>query len=176
VENQNVHTLHAVIGPISPVTEFAGRWVQAQLVPLPQRFGLVPITAALFDDIQELAMLDEPDPFAGFSHLSAALVQAIVEATRSGPLAYVETDYFGGIGRQSAIAWNKGRLEVGPLTTETAGSDNAYPAPPLSEGAINQALRYLGVWRQNGQDEFDMLGLGRYRSAEAALAKVEKSG
>ena len=167
------HTLRAVIGPIPPVTEFAGRWVQAHLISLPQRFGLVPMTAALLADIQELAMLDEPDPFADFAHLPAALAQAIMEATRSGPLAYVETDYWGGIGRQSAIVWNKGRLVLGPLGSETAGPMNAYPAPPLSEGAVNQALRYLGVWRQNGQDEFDMLGLGRYRSTEGAVAKVE---
>lgn len=159
------HTLRAVIGPIPPVTEFAGRWVQAHLVPLPQRFGLVPITAALFDHIQERAMLDEPAPFAGFSHLSAALVQAIVEATRSGPLAYIETDYFGGIGRQSAIAWHKGQLALGPLTSATSAASNIYQVP-LCEEAINQALRYLGVWRQNGHDEFDMLGLGKFRNTE----------
>jgi hypothetical protein len=175
VENQNMHELQAVIGPIPPVTEFAGRWVQAHLVALPQRFGLVPITTVLLDDIQELAMLDEPDPFTGFSRLSAALVQAIVEATRSGPLAYIETEYWGGIGRQSAVVWNKGRLVLGPLTSdnETAGANDTQPALPLSEGAINQALRYLGVWRQNGQDEFDMLSLGQYRSAEAAVVKAE---
>ena len=167
------HTLRAVIGPIPPVTEFAGRWVQANLISLPQRFGLVPMTAALLADIQELAMLDEPDPFVEFAHLPAALVQAMTEATRSGPLAYVETDYFGGIGRQTAIAWNKGRLELGPLTSETAVADPVYPAPPISEGAINQALRYLGVWRQNGHDEFDMLGLGKYRSTEGAAARAE---
>jgi hypothetical protein len=70
------------------------------------------------------------------------------------------------------VVWHKGRVVFGPLTSETAGPGNSYPAPPLSEGAINQALRYLGVWRQNGQDEFDMLGLGQYRSAEAVVAKA----
>jgi hypothetical protein len=162
------HSLRAVIGPCLPVTEYAGRWVQAQFVSLPQRFGLVPLTHALLDDIQELAMLDEPDPFPGFSHLSAALAQAIREVTRSGPLAYIETDYFGGVGRQRAAVWNKGRLALGPLISETP--DPAAPVlAPLSNGAINQVLRYMGVWTQNGRDEFDMLELRQYRNTEEAV-------
>lgn len=164
------HSLRAVIGPCPAATEFAGRWVQSHLISLPQRFGMIPVTDALFDDIQELAMLQEPRPFTEFFFLSAALAQAIGEVTRSGPLAYIETDYFGGVGRQNAAVWHKGKLVLGPLTSETPGPAAAPPFAPLSDGAINQALRYLGVWTQNGHDEFDMLELRRYRNTEAAVS------
>ena len=77
------------------------------------------------------------------------------------PLAYVETNYQGGPGEQSAIVWAGGRIVFGPATTDTG-----EPRTPLLEGAINRALRHLGVERGDVIDEFDALGLGRHRLNE----------
>ena len=74
------------------------------------------------------------------------------------PVAWVETDYFGGSGFQSAASWDRGETVVGPLKT---GAETA-----LLDGAINHALRSIGVVSEGSHDEFDTLGLGRHRDNE----------
>lgn len=61
------------------------------------------------------------------------------------PIALIETDYFGGAGEQKA------RVVHGQET-------------PLEKGKINQALKILGVLRTPEIDEFDVVGLGKYRT------------
>lgn len=63
-------------------------------------------------------------------------------------LAYIETDYFGGAGTQSGVLYENGKISVGPRS---------------GEGTINFLLKELGVWHYPDRDEFDMLGLGKYR-------------
>jgi hypothetical protein len=114
------HMLHAVIGPETPVARFAGSWVLARLVHLPQGFALVPLTAALHDDIADLANLRKADPFLDFERLSAGVEFVLrVDISHVGPVAYVETDYFGGYGTQKV--WNKQEVFLGPLKTESRG-------------------------------------------------------
>ena len=88
----------------------------------------------------------------------------------SGPVAYVEADYFGGVGEQRAAVWDAGRLSLGPLYK---GVDEAFPA----EGSpISQALRYLGVQRGEHYDEFDAVGLLRHRRTEAWIEDAAAAG
>ena len=60
---------------------------------------------------------------------------------------------FGGRGGQAAVVWEAGEQVLGPL---------------IDEAAINQAIARIGVARvgggdDDGDDEFTMLQLGRYR-------------
>jgi hypothetical protein len=81
------------------------------------------------------------------------LGEALADATRDGgSLAYVETDYFGGTGGQSATAWIDGREVMAPQSARGGG------------GPINQALRRIGVLRTEADDEFDTIGLGERRT------------
>lgn len=162
------HVLRAVIGPTGSASDFVSRWVGARAVTLPQAFMLVPVTDALFDDISELYGFNRPDPSAEFAYLSEALAEAISQSSREGQLAFIETDYFGGIGQQHAVVWDRGRVVLGPLTSETTWTGQDVIQPPASEEAINQVLRYMGVWTRGGQDEFDTLGLGEFRDTECA--------
>ena len=84
-------------------------------------------------------------------------VQVVADASRFGPIAYVETDYFGSAGSQSAALWRDGAL-VMALATEWAGGAGHPDGAP-----INRALRGLGV-APDGGDEFSVIGLGGYRS------------
>jgi hypothetical protein len=68
------------------------------------------------------------------------------------PIALIETNYFGGIGEQSA------RVVHGQET-------------PLKKGKINQALKILGVLRTSEIDEFDVVGLGKYRTNDDWVSK-----
>ena len=63
-------------------------------------------------------------------------------------LAYVETDYFGGIGTQGGVLYENGRIRI---------------APHSGDGTINLLLRELGVKCLANKDEFDSLNLGNYR-------------
>jgi hypothetical protein len=64
------------------------------------------------------------------------------------PVAYIEAEFFGGTGGQSAVAWSGGSRVLGPLHAQEA---------------INETLRFLGVRADGARDEFDAVGLGRYR-------------
>ena len=63
-------------------------------------------------------------------------------------LAYVETDYFGGVGTQAGVLYENGRISIEPRS---------------GDGTINLLLKELGVWCRPGKDAFDSLNLGRYR-------------
>jgi hypothetical protein len=192
------HALNAAIGPHPVVAEFTGRWHLARPVPLRQGFAMVPLTEALHDDIAGRAGLDGPDPFEEFVYLALGVVAAVREAAEAGTLAYIETEYFGGLGSQAAVGWlDRGRVLVGPFRTETTWDGRRAVHHPPGEWAINRVLATLGVptTRRAGRvawkhwmsrvlatlgiptlgtlDQFDMLGLGTYRDTEEA---AERSG
>jgi hypothetical protein len=79
------------------------------------------------------------------------------------PIAYIETDYFGGTGEQCAISWSQGTILCGPLRSNEK--------TPFNHRAINCVLQSLGVLRGNSCDEFAALGLNRYRENEAWVEK-----
>jgi hypothetical protein len=59
------------------------------------------------------------------------------------PFITIYTDYFGGVGEQGSTY---------------------YPITEPGETSINEGLRKLGVMKDDKMDEFDTVGLGRYRS------------
>ena len=65
------------------------------------------------------------------------------------PVAYISTDYFGGAGEQKAAVYVKGKL------VELNYGDYQ---------PINVALAFLGVKKEGDKDEFDTVGLGKYRT------------
>ena len=80
----------------------------------------------------------------------------------------LETDFFGGDGKQLAEAWENGARIQGPLVS-FYGYTKPRPLQKTSqvEDAINEVLRTLGIYCHEGKDEFDSVGLGRFRSNEA---------
>ncbi len=74
--------------------------------------------------------------------------KALEGAARPGPLAYIETDYAGGVGTQAGVLLERGKVVLGPVE---------------GEGTVNRLLNAIGVWHRPGEDEFDALSLGRYR-------------
>lgn len=95
----------------------------------------------------------------GGPRLSTSDMTFAARASAEAPLAYVETDYFGGNGLQHAIMWRSGALAIGPATLDVQLSQNR----PTSLWPINVVLRALGVAATLHEDEFTRAGLGRYR-------------
>jgi hypothetical protein len=89
-------------------------------------------------------------------YLSRQLIDLLRRTSHQGPLIYFETEYFGGMGGQGAAVFQDGEVTFGPQWGQI--------------GTINQALRLLGVRVEPpADDEFDTVGLGRYRRTERWL-------
>ncbi len=70
--------------------------------------------------------------------------------------ALVMTEYFGGVGEQYASVYS-GDKQVMPET----------------ENGINEALKIVGVVKEDGKDEFDTINLGKYRSFDLYFEHYE---
>ena len=83
---------------------------------------MIPLT----DDLhEELGGNGERDHFYRFS---PELERWMEHVSLDSPVAYVEAEYFGGVGCQNAVAWSKGSRVLGPLHVGSA---------------INETLRFL---------------------------------
>jgi hypothetical protein len=157
------HHIRGFIARADDLRRAAADFAGAQVVPLSLGFGFLPITEQLAGD-------DEPAPFEYMERLTTRLGAWAEAASVAFPLAYAETDYFGGHGWQAAVAWVGGNVVFGPVRTSDLYVDGKYTPTPLLEGAINRAVRLVGVDRGSVRDEFDAIGLGRHRSNESWLS------
>jgi hypothetical protein len=96
-------------------------------------------------------------PESGFTVLTPGLVALIEAVSTRGPLAWVEADYEGRHGYQSAAVWTAGTLVTGPLLLGRREEFVPSAAP------VSVALRALGVAAAGRRDEFVVAGLGRHR-------------
>jgi len=117
----------------------------------------------LTDDLAFLPLTDEnidsfvPAPQGeyrpGFNYLSEELVSKLLRTSDKGPIMYFETEYFGGTGTQGAAVFGGGTFVLEPQSANI--------------GPVNRGLRLLGVRTQlPARDEFETVGLHRYRSVE----------
>ncbi|MFF8934466.1 hypothetical protein ACF08O_06930 [Streptomyces paradoxus] len=79
-------------------------------------------------------------------------------------MAYVEAEYFGGVGEQRAAVCDGGTIAIAPLHV-----NEGEPFPPTGS-PISQALRRLGVVASGGEDEFSAVRLHRHRHSEAWIS------
>lgn len=89
--------------------------------------------------------------------LNSRVIHHMVNSIAQDPLfAVIETDYFGGTGSQAAVVY-RGEIEV------MAHDWTEVRPAKYSFGPINRALRMLGVIKAKGRDEFETVGLDKYR-------------
>lgn len=151
------HSINAVIGSVETVTKIVVASGSTAATALPFGLAIAPLGHVQIDKLTGL----EPSVVGdGFRYLSPALERGLVEAADGGGFAYIETDYFGGTGSQASAIFSR---ELPPRRLVDTGAK----APARPDSPINQALRSLGVKAALGQDEFDTLGLGRFRDLEA---------
>lgn len=120
---------------------------------LNQGYVVFPISEELSDQ-----KVDVPQTFdfKEFSYLSVEVAELLKKASILSPLAYVETEYFGSEGVQSAMVLVDGQTAYGPKQDEI--------------GPINEALKVIGVKLVNGcSDEFEAIGFANVRCNEDFL-------
>lgn len=84
----------------------------------------------------------------------------IKEFGRNKMVAYITTDYFGGPGHQTAKLYDCGK--------KIYDEDDEYKH---EVNPINDVLKLMGIIRKDGMDEFDTIGLSKYRSNEGFYRK-----
>jgi hypothetical protein len=148
------YQLQAFLGPKDVLEPLVSNFRGARLVPLlTEPLVLSPFVQVLRSAVQARGADEEAGwPFSFLSRRGARIVQDVCQA---GSFVYVEAEFFGGAGHQSAIGFTDGATVLGPLA---------------ARDAINQALRFLGVTPAGKQDEFDTVGLFRHRSTDAWYA------
>ncbi|MET8580465.1 hypothetical protein ABZX39_06165 [Streptomyces collinus] len=151
------YDLYAVIGDGEALSAAAGELSAARPVSVGQGLALIPMTDALFDSVTD----SSAERALGFWRLPGGFERTLAAWSAGGPVAYLEAEYFGGVGEQRAAVWDGGALVLGPLHLE-----EGQPFPPAGS-PISQALRRLGVVASVGEDEFSAAGLGRHRHGEA---------
>jgi hypothetical protein len=166
------HILHAAIGASPAVKDFSSRWRSTSFIALPQNFAIVPLTAVLCDDIDELMNLSDPHPFVEFDRLSAGVETVLRQSSRFGALGYIEINYSGSSGTQSAIAWSNGKILAGVFTSEMIWDVKSYKLNSTGKSAIDRVLSVLGVWTHQQKDESEMLGLANFRDTESAASAI----
>jgi hypothetical protein len=123
----------------------------AHLVPLAAaNLALIPVTEDLVLELDPQAGRVSLE--TGFWRLSIGVQTLLVTTSARGRIAYLEADYFGREGRQTAVIWQSGTAIYGPRI--------------LGNSPICQALRQLGVVANGHRDEFVVAGLGRHRQTE----------
>ncbi|QEV57270.1 hypothetical protein CP981_35250 [Streptomyces platensis] len=126
----------------------------SRVAPLRQGLSLMPMTDEVLDAVVDGSAVGA----LGFWRLPGGFERLLAQWSAAGPVAYVEAEYFGGVGEQRAVVWADGKLALGPVDEPTRRRFSRVVSP------ISQALRRLGARRSLGEDEFEAVGLDRHRS------------
>ncbi|MER5336531.1 hypothetical protein [Micromonospora sp. NPDC002717] len=160
------YQLSAVVADAELLREQTADLDHAVLGELRQDFALLPATPQLVEELTgalpdfSVAERSPAEPF--HLVLSAALAGVLAGWSRSGPVAYLEAEFAGGAGYQSAVVWLGGGVSWGPRV------DHLFDGP-RSEWPLNAALTRLGAEPGAWIDPFAELGLHVERSTAGWL-------
>jgi hypothetical protein len=105
-----------------------------------------------------------PEPIDGFVYLDPPLrAWLVTHVGDTSSAAYVEAEFFGGVGFQAAFSWCCNAELVAPTT---AANDRGASGPQMADWPINVVLKSLGVSAHGAVDEFAAIGLHRHRYVE----------
>jgi hypothetical protein len=148
-----VHYIFAVVATTALAEDIAAQGGSHHMAPLGDD-----LTIVAFDEEQLETLSGGPleSCAAGFDCFSARLQNRLARASGDGDLIYLETQYSGGSGAQGAALfrtgaqiWCEHELSTKPITRNSP---------------INRALRELGIVASTKLDEFDTVGLSRFRT------------
>ena len=154
------YVLEAVIAREELLRAAARHLPAAQVATVGQGLSLVPMTKELFDAVTD----GSPADLLGFWRLPGGFGGLLAQWSTAGPVAYVEAEYFGGVGEQRAAVWADEAVVLGPLH---APEGRPFPS---AGSPISQALRRLGAMAGAAEDEFSAVGLDRHRGNEGWIS------
>jgi hypothetical protein len=148
------HCVQAIIAPAETADAISASWPELPRLDRGSGFVVFPVDADIIDS------RIEPDKIpaktaAKFKLLTDGFRKLLQALSRNGQLAYVETDYFGGIGGQGALVCRNGE-EIMPPTWD-------------KRGPVNHALKLIGMPRGLFTDRFTAAGFDRLRDNDDIL-------
>jgi hypothetical protein len=150
------HKITALIGSRRALSRLIEQFGPPATTELIEGLVIMPLGNLRLDLLKEA-----PAPIHdGFAYLSSEVEAGIVAGVGTEPALYIETEYFGGTGAQGAALFADGKL-MWRRTISTEDTGTIVAKTPISQG-----LAALGVRSAGGQDEFDTVGLSRFRSLE----------
>ena len=154
-----MYSLCALLGDSAYLKSGLAEVPGTRVIDLHEGLGMVPLSESLLRAIQlEWRGSQGSTRVEGvFEFLTPPVENWVRELSNGSAIAYMETEYFGGEGFERSAVFRDSNVVLGPL-------DGA--------GAVNRALRALGVAAKPGQEEFDVVGLGRHRSLEEWLSEA----
>jgi len=154
-----MYCLYAVVGKSRELLTKDLEYPEAAVVHLGEGIGMVPLSEDLLQAIDRSAG-SVPAPLEpGFEFLSRNVAAWVRALSRGATLAYTEAEFIAGEGTESAVVWRDGEVALGPLH---------------GTGAVNLALRALGVKAPSGREEFEVVGLGRHRQPHEWLEDLRE--
>jgi hypothetical protein len=145
------HHIQAIIGAAGVVARAKELGLIHAPIALELGFAWVPVPAREIDRLAETSDLVKSDWDKRFMHFGSVLPAIVSALSMHGPVAYIETDYFGGAGTQVATAFDRGERI-------------------LPYGMVNDALQAIGVRAARG-DEWDAVGLTAHRRMPDRMRK-----
>ncbi|MGE3802534.1 MAG: hypothetical protein AB7H80_16070 [Candidatus Kapaibacterium sp.] len=145
--------LQAIIGKQQTLAQHASDFRHARVVPLAQGLAIIPLTDDLYEEIADDGEVER------FEKLSSGVEKWGQRISVVAPVAYIEAEFFGGTGGQSAIVWSGGWRVLEPIH---------------AENAINQVLRFFGIRVDGAHDEFAAVGLGRHRNTDEWIVEATR--
>lgn len=142
------HNIRGIVAPLADAPVVAAALGVGDVALPDGGFAFIP----LGDDAFDALAVSPSDALPGFVWLTPAVEAALARAHAAPAFAWIEIDYFGGVGTQAAALYRMGRREW---------------AAAASGGVVNRTLAALGVCASAGQDAFDAVGLGRFRGMDS---------
>lgn len=155
-----MHWIQVLIGPASTLTHVRECLPSAVVCMLPQGLALIALTEPVQIELRESESEPAATALPHSGEIAAGLAGFASLLSHNGPIVYAATYLHGGTGGQDALVWVNGEavLNIG----DDEENMSKWPNSPIS-----RALRHIGVLASDGEDEFDAIGLGRYRSNES---------
>jgi len=151
------HCIHAIVAPESFGNAIHKAWPELPRLHHDSGFSIFPVDYTLIDS--KIAPVVTRESCDEFMLLTPAFEDYLRQLSVGGLLAYVETEYFGGVGGQGALVFADG---VGRMNPEWDDS-----------GIINRALELIGVPLPKIGDRFALIGFADIRNNEDIFERIE---
>lgn len=150
------HYVQIIIAPEPTAQSIAKSWPELPRYRYATGISLFPVDAEIIDKRIPLAkpLTNSTEEFVLLTDSFRLFLRSL---SKGGQLAYIETEYFGGVGGQGAFVCRDG-IEVIP--------------PMWESNAINRALKEIGVRRRLLADRFATIGLGDIRGNDELLDMI----
>ena len=155
-----MHWIQALIIPSATLDNVRRCLPSAVVCMLPQGLALIPLSDAVETELRKGGSTTSATVLPHSGEIAVGVAELASQLSSDTPVLYAATYIHGGTGGQDAVVWVNGEvvLNIG----DDEDNMSRWPNSPIS-----RALRHIGVSATDGKDEFDAIGLGRYRSNEA---------